>query len=352
MTPETALSDDRNTEDVLLNTPGAHSDSNSDIATTNSDLYPKITSSHQYSVCSSRGICDSSTGQCKCFDGFEGKGCRRTSCPNDCSGHGRCLTNWAVSGSSSFVSNNDQFWDQSKSQQCSCDRGFSGYDCSYRICPFGDDPTTECGENSASDFQLVSVSAAADTFFTLRFTDMFGGDFETRPIDPSKCNAGEPCREVQFALMELPNFAIPNVEVDQLSLSSSSSDEHNYRISFVDSANVGKQNTLACNVVSDPSGDGSSPKYSQAADCSVLDVGLPEWFDAAGGDLTSTTVGSGQTIDSSEILSDAVDSVSDGLEYDSFVPCANKGLCDSATGTCSCFDGHYGEACESQSTYY
>merc|ERR1712072_235925 len=230
-------------------------------------------------------------------------GCRRSECPNDCSGNGRCLTNWAFTHDSSYVNNNDQMWDQSKTQQCSCDRGFTGYDCSERICPFGDNPTTECGENSASDFQLVSVQASSGEFFTLRFTDMFGGEFETRPIDPSQCSQGNACREVQYALMELPNFAVPNVEVDQLSLGTTG--EQVYRIAFVDTANVGKQNTLSCNKVSDPEVDGASPNYTKASACEVIDVGLPEWYDAAGSALTATTV-SGTSVSVSDVLSDVV----------------------------------------------
>jgi len=47
---------------------------------------------HFYMECSNQGLCDRSTGTCECFDGFSGRGCSRSSCPEDCSGHGVCLT--------------------------------------------------------------------------------------------------------------------------------------------------------------------------------------------------------------------------------------------------------------------
>jgi hypothetical protein len=54
---------------------------------------PSITKvAHQLAECSNRGVCDRYQGTCKCFDGFAGDSCNRNKCPNDCSGHGQCLS--------------------------------------------------------------------------------------------------------------------------------------------------------------------------------------------------------------------------------------------------------------------
>jgi hypothetical protein len=47
---------------------------------------------HFYMECSNQGMCDRGTGECECFDGYNGIDCGSTSCPDDCSGNGRCMT--------------------------------------------------------------------------------------------------------------------------------------------------------------------------------------------------------------------------------------------------------------------
>lgn len=50
------------------------------------------TQAHQLQECSNRGSCDRLNGQCQCFQGFTGSACNRMECPNNCSGHGVCVS--------------------------------------------------------------------------------------------------------------------------------------------------------------------------------------------------------------------------------------------------------------------
>ena len=56
------------------------------------DVPSSSTVAHAFAECSNRGTCNRGTGLCTCFDGFVGSACQRNSCPNDCSGHGICLS--------------------------------------------------------------------------------------------------------------------------------------------------------------------------------------------------------------------------------------------------------------------
>lgn len=47
---------------------------------------------HASAECSNMGTCNRKTGTCDCFAGFEGEACQKITCPNECSGHGQCLS--------------------------------------------------------------------------------------------------------------------------------------------------------------------------------------------------------------------------------------------------------------------
>ena len=57
-----------------------------------SDVPVSTTQAHNLAECSNRGVCNRVSGVCDCFDGFIGPACQRNKCPNDCSGHGVCLS--------------------------------------------------------------------------------------------------------------------------------------------------------------------------------------------------------------------------------------------------------------------
>merc|ERR1712094_17918 len=46
-----------------------------DYATADNGAHAKV-------ECSMKGACDRKTGECKCFDGYDGKACERTVCPS------------------------------------------------------------------------------------------------------------------------------------------------------------------------------------------------------------------------------------------------------------------------------
>jgi len=159
---------------------------------------------HAYTECSSKGKCNRETGECECYPGYEGMGCRRTTCPNDCSGHGRCIYNEQHNAEYDATKTgltfkdfdlNSQFWDADKTRQCDCDRGFGGYDCSERLCPRGDDPLTQ--HTDCTTFQedvqvldFVSEQRACEGYFSLTFKTSNGGTFTTKPIylDLDECS--------------------------------------------------------------------------------------------------------------------------------------------------------------------
>lgn len=98
---------------------------------------PKGNNDHtQLLECSGRGTCDYKTGKCKCFQGSWGIGCRKSECPNKCSGHGICQSLQRTAADSDHTY---RHWDATLNFGCLCDAGYRGPDCSLIDCPSGYD---------------------------------------------------------------------------------------------------------------------------------------------------------------------------------------------------------------------
>lgn len=130
------------------------------------DSSPHATDAHTLQTeCSNRGTCDRKTGECKCAVGYTGKSCQRTTCPNDCSGRGSCLSlreiaeNRAADSASfstlvgySYASiQYGTAWDADRIKGCECDLGYRGADCSETECPSTTDPMGGLGSESGRE---------------------------------------------------------------------------------------------------------------------------------------------------------------------------------------------------------
>jgi hypothetical protein len=200
------------------------------------------------------------------------------------------------------------------------------------MCPKGDDPETECANDLGNDKQQITCAFAKDkdgvgavelkkAFIYLRFTDQFNGVYDTRPIliDTDKKEA-EVANSIQDALEALPNFAIPQIEID-VDLANKKAPVID--VEFTDGHNTGKQPLL---VVMDhaPCKSGSQPKFEKVTLVS-----------GAKADITCSVKRIALT----------------NNEYKEHATCSNRGVCDQSTGLCNCFDGYFGSACDNVNTY-
>lgn len=195
-----------------------------------SDLQVLTDSAHYYMECSNKGTCDRSSGECKCYDGYDGISCQRASCPGyptSCSGHGVCKTIKQLA----FSDNENVYslWDKDKTMGCECDSGYYGPDCSLRQCKVGVDPLylddVATIKYSTFDFATLTVNipfpgttgaySSGNLFhdntplkgvghWAIRFFDSFGEDWVTEPLP-----ADASCGQVLDALYALPNDVIP-----------------------------------------------------------------------------------------------------------------------------------------------
>jgi len=320
---------------------------------------------HTYAECSNRGICDRKTGLCDCFDGYEGKACKRTSCPNDCSGHGTCeyiedlayKVTWNQYSTSDFRDSAATLpyygWDKGKTRGCVCDSQYADIDCSKRMCPHGTD-VLKVRDNLLVDekSQIQEIWFAQDKFmkesynslvvpagrsqtFALKFTSRLNESFVTTPIKFDYYNpdsANDFVTDVHLALLQLPHQVIDACTVSFVSGKSRSTTldpeafAYGIRIAFTGDAVQGPQNLIE--VVDYECGVGCTPRIT-----GLHNLGI----------RTTTTAIDGYSLLASNVTEYQL---SDLNSYE----CGRRGKCDYKSGLCECFEGYTGENCNTQTT--
>lgn len=329
---------------------------------------------HKYVECAGRGLCDRATGECQCFDGYEGKGCARTTCPNDCSGHGTCEyiedmsygATWTDYSNIGFNTDPKTFefssWDAGKTRGCVCDATFGDVDCSKRLCPYGndvldvrDDLTTTLHQH-VQQLTFVSnynkdatqdISDLDSETFALTFTSKLNETFTTIPIVFSgSADSDDMKNDIQLALLSLPNKVIDGVTVS-IDRTKSTEDflDGNYapsgseknilivKITFTGSAVQGRQNWLT--VEDYECSSGCTPK--------LTGLSLNYKYDHFLSNITAV----------SSVPNQLRNADADGQgqfgDYNSY-ECGRRGKCDYETGLCQCFAGYFGDNCNTLTT--
>ncbi|CAM9183112.1 unnamed protein product [Chrysoparadoxa australica] len=257
-----------------------------------------VDSAHNWAECSLRGACDRTTGVCSCDSGFEGQACERRTCPGNCYDHGRCLSMKYYASlkdpGEGTIHDYSAVWDADQMFGCVCDEGYSGPDCSQRECAVGDDPLTGTGitgdPQQYNEKQTVTCAATGGTF-TLTFR-------------------GETTAAIAYT-------ATATEVVASLEALATVSNTYNSAISV--QYDTGGGITTAC------TSGGHSWTVEFLQDFGDLPLMVP----------TPTLLTHSGTV------SLTVAETTPGTKESS--PCSNRGLCDAASGQCTC-DAKFGSS--------
>ena len=316
---------------------------------------------HETAVeCSDAGVCDRTTGMCACYEGHEGSACQRTTCPNDCNGHGVCQDNTdfaedyarAMSvqintkrytprceiGSTvdetncprqlehlddyytTFMATYDDAWDSTLQTGCLCDSGYYGADCSKRECPSNSDPLdTSCTTETATSAEVNIRSALANLSPPFEYGDNFNDPVD----DPSTLTTHAVAYTELFGQSHVWNsvkdFETVYEHFSDLARSCTSF----YLI---------QQNKDSFDITDYTDGN-ISHVYNRTRDTSTA---------------TATQVVYPMNVDS-WVCDYMWDSAAVKVPYCGGQwggqECSGRGLCDSSTGNCACFSGYTGNDC-------
>jgi len=322
-----------------------------------SDMPENQDVAHLEVTCSGRGVCVS--GECECDEGFTGIACERTKCRNGCSNNGRCMSMRHLADDTRNQQS-QQFaysapWDADKIFGCVCDAGFTGFDCSLRVCPTGDDPLTttntnqeiqllHCSANSLDTGHIVlyydgehspSITADASIYALKHAIESIVGVNE---VSITYSEGSTLCRDDVTNIVSitfLQNFGpLPPLVPEKLGLDSSSVVEV-----AADSTYGMLTDHNGVNYFS-VKGDKENDECSNRGLCDQ-DTGTCSCFDT-NGDVYAGSDGYGGVGDRGD-CGHAVTSVITTCPGDP--PCSNNGVCDPMSKRCACAEGYSGGDC-------
>eukprot|EP01039_Chlorochromonas_danica_P010763 gene10762-11962_t len=262
-----------------------------------------VDEAHSLAECSNRGICNRKTGSCDCFSGYEGEACQRATCgTSNCNGRGLCVTinevYQQVTAARGVVQSFNSSWEENEATMCVCFNGYSGPDCSYRLCPKGDDPVTPHTDTFAIDL-TTHVLRGASGFFRFSFFDQ-SFFFPTAGWTEKQCMESlSSLRNVQLANCSLTAQDVTNWGIDTT-----------YQLHFLEFPVIPVENNIY-------SHDGSPSISSFSCDISRVH---------------------GQA-------SCVIEEVVPKGPIPEYEFCSRRGICDFSAGLCSCFTDFTGGNC-------
>lgn len=342
---------------------------------------------HNLAECSAMGSCDRSSGVCKCQTGFEGVACERMSCPT-CN-NGRCVSMREAAeiqdNTNFFVSTTYSLWDADKIFGCQCDNGYSGFDCSLRTCPRGDDPKTTgqvdeiqalyclcngCTGTFTFTFRrrttinLSPTSTQADLKAALEKLDTINGVTVASPTTLI-CDSSGTTTSITFTNNpgNLPTLQIQNrLSGGSPALSITTSVDGTRE--EVDCSNRGTCDTSSgvCKCYpgfSSSDGAGGAGKLGDCGYEPVLTAACPTTTNGpcdGKGTCSSSTFYTCQCYNGYTGMDCTIRTCPNGVAWfdgatapdtaHAMAPCSNKGACDTKTGLCTCLAPFTGSACD------